>query len=148
MDNEPKRKPNLKKAVPFLRASNMVESLKFYVDGLGFEIKIKWEPRGTVEWCWLERDGVAIMLQEPRKEWVEKHPLTDKLGVGVSIEFQCEDAIALYQEFAAHGLNPTEPFIGNGLWVTHVKDPDGFSLGFESPTDVPEETTYSDWKNR
>jgi hypothetical protein len=140
------RKPNLKKAVPFFRAYNMQESLKFYVDGLGFDIKIKWEPRGTIEWCWLERDGVALMLQEPRKEWVEKHPLEGKLGEGVSIEFQCLDAIALYHEFAAHGLNPSEPCVGNGLWVTSVKDPDGFRLGFGSPTDVAEETTYTDWK--
>jgi hypothetical protein len=33
--------------------------------------------------------------------------------------------------------------VGNGLWVTSVKDPDGYLLDFESPTDTPEETVYS-----
>jgi len=28
-----------------------------------------------------------------------------------------------------------------------VRDPDGYSLFFESPTDVAEETKYSEWKN-
>jgi hypothetical protein len=26
-----------------------------------------------------------------------------------------------------------------------MTDPDGYGLHFESPTDVPEETTYSEW---
>ena len=34
------------------------------------------------------------------------------------------------------------PFVGNGLWVTSVTDPDGYHLYFESPTEVPEETIY------
>jgi hypothetical protein len=28
------------------------------------------------------------------------------------------------------------------MWVTSLKDPDGYRLDFESPTDVPEETVY------
>ena len=30
------------------------------------------------------------------------------------------------------------------MWVTILTDPDGYKLDFESPTDVPEETVYSD----
>jgi hypothetical protein len=44
-----------------------------------------------------------------------------------------------------HGLKPNEPFVGNNMWVVTIKDPDGYNLDFESPTDVPEETKYSDW---
>ena len=35
------------------------------------------------------------------------------------------------------------PFVGNGMWVTSVEDPDGHRLEFESFTDVPEETVFS-----
>lgn len=35
--------------------------------------------------------------------------------------------------------------VGNRLWEIMITDPDGFRLFFESPTDVPEETKYSDW---
>jgi lactoylglutathione lyase len=30
------------------------------------------------------------------------------------------------------------------MWVTSVQDPDGYKLEFESRTDVPEETVFSE----
>jgi hypothetical protein len=30
------------------------------------------------------------------------------------------------------------------MWVTEVSDPDGYALYFESPTDVAEETVFSE----
>jgi len=38
----------------------------------------------------------------------------------------------------------TLPFVGNRMWVTTVTDPHGYRLEFESPTDEPEESVYSD----
>jgi hypothetical protein len=61
----------------------------------------------------------------------------------VSICFMCADAIAIYKELVERKVDAKRPFVGNGLWVTSVTDPDGYSLDFESPTDVPEETLYS-----
>ena len=133
---------NLKQAVPFFMVSTIDRSLDFYVRGLGFEIKIDWKPNGRIEWCWLEREGVAIMLQEYREGFKPK----EKLGQGVSICFMCNDALALYQEFLAAGLSPQEPFVGNNLWDVQLTDPDGYNIHFESPTDVLEETKYSEWK--
>ena len=69
---------------------------------------------------------------------------TGPLGQGVSICFMCADAIAVYHDSRAQGLKPSRPFVGNNLWVTSLIDPDGYRLDFESPTDVPEETVYSD----
>jgi len=146
-DSAAENQPNLRQAVPFFRVANMDESLAFYVNGLGFIIKLQWTPRGIIEWCWLERDGVALMLQEPRRDRPVR-PLEGKPGLGVSICFQCHNALALYDEFLARGLAPSEPSVGNGMWVTGTTDPDGYRLEFESLTDVPEETRYSDWKNK
>lgn len=140
--------PNIKQAVPFFMIHNMEHSLKFYVDGLSFEIKNTWMPRGTIEWCWLQRGGAAIMLQEYRKEGHDARSVEGKLGEGVSICFQCEDALQLYHEFLSKGLHPEEPFVGNGLWDVKIIDTDGYILHFESPTDVAEETKYSEWKNK
>jgi hypothetical protein len=42
------------------------------------------------------------------------------------------------------GVNASLPFVGNGMWVTNVNDPDGYQLCFESLTDMPEETKYSE----
>jgi hypothetical protein len=65
-------------------------------------------------------------------------------GVGVSLCFQCQDAIALYKQLLAAGLEPRRPFVGNAMWVTTLKDPDGYNLDFESPTEAPEESVYQD----
>ncbi len=69
---------NVQQAVPFFRVSSMETSLRFYVDGLGFEMTKKWTPDGDskVRWCWLQHGNAAIMLQEFRKEgpnaWTRK----------------------------------------------------------------------------
>jgi lactoylglutathione lyase len=55
----------------------------------------------------------------------------------------CVDAIAVYHQAKARGLEPSRPFVGNSLWVTSLVDPDGYRLDFESPTDVPEDV-YSE----
>ena len=133
---------NIQLAVPFFMVTNMDASLQFYIDRLGFTLTNQWTPRGKIEWCWLQRDGVSIMLQEPRN----KEQLIDtEKGKGVSICFQCRDALALYDEFIKKDIEIKEPFVGNNMWVVCFNDPDGYRLDFESPTDVPEETTYANW---
>jgi lactoylglutathione lyase len=67
-----------------------------------------------------------------------------KLGLGVTICFQCADALAFYREVRSKGIQASTPFVGNGLWTTTLTDPDGYRLEFGSPTDVPEETVLSD----
>jgi lactoylglutathione lyase len=142
MDND---QPNIQYAAPFFMVSDMEASLKFYVDGLGFTVQNTWKPHGKIEWCWLQREAGPLMLQEARVQEGKSFLSGDKPGAGVSIFFQCRDSLALYREFIEKGVNASEPFVGNGLWDVKVTDPDGYNLHFESPTDVPEETKYSDW---
>ena len=132
--------PNVQQAVPFLMVSNMEASLRFYVEGLGFTRTNQWIVDGKIRWCWLQLDGAAIMLQEYRPDRV---PAT-KLGEGVSVCFQCRDALALYRDFLSRTLTPKIPFVGNSMWVVQLCDPDGYKLDFESPTDAPEESTYTE----
>jgi uncharacterized glyoxalase superfamily protein PhnB len=132
---------NVKQAVPFFMVVNITNSLNFYVQALGFELKNKWEPGGKIEWCWLELGNTSIMLQEYRNNIP-----VDKRGEGVSVCFMCEDALTIYKQILSSGLSTSsEPFVGNNLWVVGLKDPDGYNIYFESPTDLPEETTYSEW---
>jgi hypothetical protein len=56
----------------------------------------------------------------------------------------CADAITIYHEAMRRGLTPARPYVGNALWVTSFVDPDGYKIDFESPTDVPEDTVYSE----
>ncbi len=136
--------PNLKQAVPFFAVADIEASVRFYVDGLGFRITKQWTPGGKLRWCWLERDGAALMLQQFQTEghdgWVPK----SKVGIGVSIVFICADALALYREFKSRGLAPSQPFVGNNMWVTTLSDPDGYRLEWESDTDVEEGTLLAE----
>jgi catechol 2,3-dioxygenase-like lactoylglutathione lyase family enzyme len=142
-----KVKSNIIQTIPFFMVTNMEESLRFYKDGLGFEIINQWEPRGKIEWCCLQRGGGSVMLQEPYHDGQKVKLASSTAGQGVSICFQCEDALALYDEFTGRDLTVSEPFVGNNMWVISLTDPDGYRLDFESITDVPEETRYSEWTN-
>jgi lactoylglutathione lyase len=133
-------KPNVEQAVPFFMVTDMEASLRYYVDGLGFTLTNKWIDEGRLRWCWLQIDKASLMLQEYRPDRIPK----DRLGEGISICFQCKNALAIYRKTAARGVRSLEPFVGNSLWVTTFTDPDGYRLHFESPTDVPEETKYTE----
>jgi hypothetical protein len=122
----------------------MERSLRYYVDGLGFTRTNQWIVNGEIRWCWLKIGGAALMLQTCGKKILDSMTAGGKLGQGVSIWFQCEDAIAIYHDVRSRGIEASEPQVGNGLWDTALSDPDGYRLHFESPTDVPEETKLSE----
>ncbi len=44
----------------------------------------------------------------------------------------------------SRGIAAKRPFVGNGMWVTSLTDPDGYQLHFESETDAPEETELAE----
>jgi catechol 2,3-dioxygenase-like lactoylglutathione lyase family enzyme len=141
---KPTTQPNLEQIVPSFWVNDIHVSLKFYVDGLGFEITNKWVDNGKIRWCWLQRDSTALMLQEFWKDGPHKNLPEGKVGEGVSINFICRDALQIYRELRLRGLQPSKPNVGNGMWVTQLYDPDGYKLFFESETDVPEETVFSE----
>lgn len=129
--------PNVTQAIPFFMVADIHASLRFYVDVLGFTMTKSWTPRGKIEWCWLEIGTAALMLQERH----DKPPA--KPGDGVSVCFQCNDALAIYHQARERGVESRRPFVGNAMWVVPFTDPDGYKIDFESPTDIPEETEYT-----
>jgi lactoylglutathione lyase len=137
MATQTKIEANVEQAIPFFRVTSMETSLRFYVDGLGFEMTKKWTPDsdGKVRWCWLQHGNAAIMLQEFRQDGPNSWTPESKVGV---------DAVAIYKDVTSRGIEAKKPFVGNGTWVTSVQDPDGYKLDFESLTDVPEETVFSE----
>ena len=135
---------NVEQAVPAFWVHNIEESVRFYTEGLGFRMTSKWVDEGKLRWCKLDLGGAAVMLREFWKEGHHFNLPDGKLGIGVGVWFFCKDALALWREFVSLGLSAKRPFVGNGMWVTEIADPDGYKLYFESPTDVPEETVFSE----
>ena len=135
---------NVRQAVPFFGVTDIEASLRFYVDGLGCTLTNQWAPEGRIRWCWLQLGDAGLMLQEYWRDGRPAGAPEGPLGPGVSICFMCADAIAIYRELVSRDVPAERPFVGNGLWVTSVRDPDGYRIAFESPTDAPEETVFSE----
>lgn len=136
--------PNLTQVVPSFWVMNIEESVRYYTVGLGFKITKQWAPEGKLRWCWLERGGAGLMLQEFWKEGPHINLPTGKAGEGISICFICEDTVAFYREIKSRGIEASNPNVGNGMWMTNLTDPDGYRINFMSYTDLPEETEYSE----
>ena len=135
---------NVKQVVPFFSVMNMARSMQYYVDGLGFEMKKHWIDKGKLRWCWLELGGAALMLQEVSGEGHDSWTPKGIVGEGVSLYFICLDALVIYREARSRGIQAETPFVGNGMWVTGVTDPEGYRLYFESVTDTVEGTIYNE----
>ena len=135
---------DVNEVVPFFAVKDMVKSLAFYVDGLGFEVETKWEDEGVLRWCRLQIGGAGLMLQQFKTEGHDLRQFSDNKGEGVSLCFFCENAVELYRGLKSRGIEASEPVVGNGLWITSVIDPDGYRMDFESPTDVKEDTRLSE----
>jgi catechol 2,3-dioxygenase-like lactoylglutathione lyase family enzyme len=134
---------NITQTVPFLAVSNMVKSIAFYVDKLDFKITQKWVVDGSLRWCWLQRGGGALMLQQFPTDGHDAWIPEGKVGEGVTIYFICKDAVKIYHELVEQAIHASIPFVGNGMWTTVISDPDGYHICFESYTDMPEGTEYS-----
>ncbi|MDA0841679.1 MAG: VOC family protein [Planctomycetota bacterium] len=118
---------------PLLFVSDIVESSQFYCNGLGFEMTSKWEPDGQLAWCWLQHGGAALMLQQV----CDEDPPAGMRGKGVCFYFICEDTDAVYREITERGIKATEPTTAfYGMKQIFLKDPDGYELCFENPSDA------------
>ncbi len=134
--------------VPFLRVADMARSADYYVNGLGFTMTKKWIDAGKLRWCWLVKGKAALMLQVFSAKGHHAGLPGEPLGQGVSLVFNCEDALAIYRDLVSRGIDASEPFVGNALWTFSLADPDGYRLEFASPTDVPEETKLSEMSSQ
>lgn len=130
--------------VPFLAVKDMEKSVVFYIDGLGFEFKNKWVEDGVIRWCHLLIGEAGLMLQQFRTQGHDSRQFRGKKGEGVTLCFFCDDAVGFYRDVTSRGIDASEPFVGNMMWVTEMTDPDGYELLFESPTNVVEGTKLSE----
>ena len=134
---------SIEQAVPFFWVSDIQSSRRFFEEGLGFVLAHQWIDGGRLRWCWLSRDGAAVMLQE-RASGVPSPGDASKSRAPIVIYFVCKDALAMYRELRARGIQAQRPTVGNGMWVTEVEDPDGNRLFFESATDAADGTRYEE----
>ncbi len=116
-----------------LACSSFTQSLRFYTDVLGFTTLRFDPPTRSAE---LERDGVAIAVQETRDAIA---PLEYPFGRGVVLVIWVQDAEAVYAGVQAYGARLYAPMqevwrdedgVRTGHAEFEVIDPDGYRLRF------------------
>lgn len=112
--------------IPQLRITNAEKSLRFYVDGLGFEVD--WKHRfapGMPLFAQLTREGQTIFLTEHRGD----------CQTGGAVYFVVPDVDACAEDFRLRGIPPTsDP--EDAPWGRRemlIVDPDGNRLRFANP---------------
>ena len=126
----------IRELVPLLFVEDLSRSADFYCNRLGFEMKLKWEPEGTLAWCRLERDNTALMLQ---LACPDEDGTMEERCKGVGFFFHCDDADAIYEELSSQGLSLDPPKVAfYGMNQLFVKDPDGYELCFQNQVETPE----------
>ena len=120
----------VREMVPLLFVDDLPSCVAFYTDKLGFTLQGKWEPDGKLTWCKLRRDGSAIMLQQASDE----DGRVGERGRGIIFCIECHDVDAMYGEVVARCLAVNPPEVAfYGQRQLSLRDPDGYSLCFQSP---------------
>ena len=128
--------------VPMLATGNMEETIAFYRDALGFQLRDKFESGGKIWWCEMVRDGLPMMFTQ-HDTHVDAPGARDAFGQ-TSVNFYLDDGV---EEF--HRSLKDRGFDVSDLRVTFYKikefdlrDPSGYTVVIGQPTG--EKPTVSD----
>ena len=125
------------KLIPELSVSNLNESLKFYVNSIGFKIEYQ---RPENKFVFISYQGTQFMLQEleENEKWSIgelKHPY----GNGVNFQIEVSNVEKIYDALKTSGYKiafdieenwyrQDNKLLGNKEFL--IKDPDGYLLRF------------------
>lgn len=121
---------------PLLSVFDMPASLKFYCEGLGFELVTSdGKPAPHFDWVLLRLNGAELMLNT-LYDADQRPPAPDPARIvahrDTIIYFGCPDVDAAYAHLQAMGLNAKPPKVAPyGMKQLYLTDPDGYSLCFQ-----------------
>ena len=124
---------------PLIQVFDMIKSIAFYRDILGFEVISASPEVQTAEgqfshWMWLRLGAVDIMLntqydsnerpQQPDQARADAHG-------DVTLYLGCDDIESAYEYLTGRGLQADAPKLAPyGLKLFSVRDPDGYGIVF------------------
>lgn len=116
---------------PLLNVRDCAASIAFYRDMLGFTIVDAWPRDGAPLYARLTNGTVELMLNEPEEALAMRG--SEPYG-GAILFLRVESVHALYDALVAKGCSPRKPTSETyGIDEMHLRDPDGYWLGFSSP---------------
>ena len=127
--------PNLTYISPSFIVSNINDSVSFYVNMLGFEVRYI-GPEGDPFFAIVGRENISIMLKAIAADIKPipnhtRHPWA-RLDAYISVV----DPDTLFEEYSSRGVLFHQPLMddGDGLRGFEVADADGYILFFGRPT--------------
>jgi len=125
----------------------MPASLAFYRDTLGMEL-VQGAPApdqvtgDEFGWVWLRRDSAELMLNTAYDPDAVRPPAPEPARVAAhddtALFIGCPDVDGMYQHLRAKGIEVEVPKVAPyGMKQLCVEDPDGFTVCFQWPADVP-----------
>lgn len=124
-----------KSVIPMLATGNMDETIRFYAEALGFEVRDKFESGGKVWWCEMVHDGIAVMFTQHEVD-------VDKAGARegfaqTSINFYVDQGIGdLHTKLKGQGHEVSDLRVTfYGIKEFDLKDPSGYTLLIGQATD-------------
>src|SRR3982750_314797 len=125
---------NLTHIWPFFIISDIKDSVEFYVQKLGFEVRFI-GPEGDPFWAIVGRDDISIMLKAIADDIkpIPNHTRHEWARWDAYISTANPDA--LFEEYSARGVTFRQPLRddGDGLRGVEVADADGYILFFGRP---------------
>ncbi len=127
---------------PLLQVFDMPTSVRFYRDILGFQIVSTSPVLGAdrFHWAWLRLGDAELMLNTAYESDEERPPSPNAARTAAhddtGLFFGCPDVDAAYKELRDKGVAVKEPvFTRYGMKQMYFRDPDGFGLCFQWPSE-------------
>ena len=124
---------------PLIQVFDMLASIRFYCDALGFEIvsasEEKVAPEGSYfDWAWLRLGGADLMLNtvyESDKRPPDRDRSRHDVHGDTGLYFDCPDVDGAYRHLRASGVAVEAPVTEpNGMKQLYLRDPNGYQLCF------------------
>jgi predicted enzyme related to lactoylglutathione lyase len=120
--------------VPLLQVGDMVESLDYFREALGFVVHRVWPLAETPRWARISRGEISFILTMDLGT-SDRSFIAEK-GNGVVFYILCDGIAALYQEMCGSGaIIVQEPIFFGGRQQFTVADVNGYVLTFSEPFD-------------
>jgi len=125
---------NLTSIWPFFIVSRLKDSVSFYVNKLGFELKYT-GPEGDPFWAIVGRDMISIMLKEIAEDIKPIPNHTRHEWARWDAYISTADPDALFEEYSSGGVTFHQAIKDDedGLRGFEIKDADGYVLFFGRP---------------
>ena len=125
---------NLTGIWPFFIVSRLADSVSFYINKIGFELRYT-GPEGDPYWAIVGREEISIMLKESAEEIKPIPNHTRHEWARWDAYIATADPDALFEEYNAGGVTFREPIRNDedGLRGFEVIDADGYVLFFGRP---------------